>query len=158
MKPEPVTMQKALELNAHGAGTEGFHLGISADAFVLSCTVKLNGTSAEDLAVKMLSLAAVSDKVSLAMGAAIAEHAERMVADQVKAALLQDGGIASENKLDEEIGRIDLTTSISGETLKNVATRTRSRRIWRRKTRCATSRPNCRDRYFRYSERIISLI
>ena len=78
MKPNPTTMQKALELNAHGAGTNGFHLGISVDSFVLSCTIKLNDTSAEDLATKMLLLAATSEKVSLAMGAALAEYAENL--------------------------------------------------------------------------------
>ena len=48
------------------------------------------------------------------------------LAEQVKAALLRDGGIASENTLNEEIGGLDLTTSISGQDLKNIAARFRA--------------------------------
>jgi len=48
------------------------------------------------------------------------------LAEEVKAALLRDGGVESENKLNEEIGRLDLTTSISGEKLKEIATRFRA--------------------------------
>ena len=48
------------------------------------------------------------------------------LAEEVKAALLRDGGVESENKLNEEIDRLDLTTSISGEKLKEIATRFRA--------------------------------
>lgn len=50
----------------------------------------------------------------------------RRLAEEVKSALLRDGGIASENKLNEEIGRLDLTSSISGEKLREIATRFRA--------------------------------
>ena len=50
----------------------------------------------------------------------------RRLAEAVKEALLSDGGVAGETKLNDEIGRIDLTTSISGETLKTIATRFRA--------------------------------
>ena len=48
------------------------------------------------------------------------------LAEEVKAALLRDGGVESESKLNEEIDRLDLTTSISGEKLKEIATRFRA--------------------------------
>lgn len=76
MKPEPATMQKALELGAHGAGTDGFYLGISAEAFVLSGVMPLDGVSAENLAMKLLSLAAASKNVSSALEHALAEYGE----------------------------------------------------------------------------------
>ena len=48
------------------------------------------------------------------------------LAEQVKAALLADGALESENTLNEEIGRLDLTSSISGAALKAIATRFRA--------------------------------
>lgn len=79
MKPEPATMEKALELAAHGVGTDGFYLGISGGAFVLSGAMPVEGTSAEDFANKLLSLAAATEKVETAMARAIAEYAESEV-------------------------------------------------------------------------------
>ena len=48
------------------------------------------------------------------------------LAEQVKAALLADGGVNSEDKLDTEMGRLDLTSSLSGASLKAIATRFRA--------------------------------
>ena len=79
MKPEAETMEKALKLAAHGLGTDGFHLGISGDAFVLSGAMPVEGASAEDLANRLLSLAAASEKVEKALTGAIAEYAEAEV-------------------------------------------------------------------------------
>ena len=75
MKPEPATMGKALELAAHGQGTDGFYLGISGGAFVLSGSMPVEGASAEDFANRLLSLAAATTKVEKALAGAIAEYA-----------------------------------------------------------------------------------
>ena len=75
MKPEPATMEKALELAAHGLGTDGFYLGISGGAFVLSGSMPVEGASAEDFANRLLSLAAATAKVEKALAGAIAEYA-----------------------------------------------------------------------------------
>ena len=48
------------------------------------------------------------------------------LAEQVKAALLADGGVNSEDKLDAEMGRLDLTSSLSGASLKAIPTRFRA--------------------------------
>ena len=53
------------------------------------------------------------------------EKVQRL-AEQVKAALLADGGVESENALNEEIGRLDLTSSLSGAALKRIASRFRA--------------------------------
>ncbi len=53
------------------------------------------------------------------------EKVQRL-ADQVKAALLKDGGIRSEAKLTSEIDQLDLTTSISGDSLRAIASRFRA--------------------------------
>ena len=79
MKPEPATMEKALELDAHGLGTDGFYLGISGGAFVLSGAMPVEGTNAEDFAKKLLSLAAATVKVETALSRAIAEYVEAEV-------------------------------------------------------------------------------
>ena len=79
MKPEPATMEKALELDAHGLGTDGFYLGISGGAFVLSGAMPVEGTSAEDFAKKLLSLAAATVKVETALSRAITEYVETEV-------------------------------------------------------------------------------
>lgn len=75
MKPEPATMARALELGAHGAGTDGFYLGIAGGEFVLSGVLPLEGASAEDFATRLLALAAASAKVASAMARALAEYA-----------------------------------------------------------------------------------
>ncbi len=75
-KPEPATMEKALELAAHGLGTGGFHLGISAGAFVLSGSMPLDGASAENLGEKLISLAEAAGKVASAFAHAIADSVE----------------------------------------------------------------------------------
>lgn len=79
MKPEPATMEKALELAAHGLGTDGFYLGISGGAFVLSGAMPVEGASAESFANKLLSLAAATEKVETALARAIAEYADAEV-------------------------------------------------------------------------------
>ena len=76
LKPEAATMAKALALAAHGLGTDGFYLGISGDAFVLSGAMPLEGASAEDLANRLLSLAAATGKVEKALARAFAEYAQ----------------------------------------------------------------------------------
>ena len=84
MQPEPATMEKALMLAAHGLGTDGFYLGISCGAFVLSGTMPVEGSSAEDLANKLLSLAAATAKVEKALAGAIAEYARAQVEREEK--------------------------------------------------------------------------
>jgi len=84
MKPEAATMEKALEIAAHGLGTDGFYLGISGDAFVLSGAMPLEGASAEDLANRLLALAAASEKVEKALARAIAEYAAAEVEREEK--------------------------------------------------------------------------
>ena len=79
MKPEPATMGKALELAAHGQGTDGFYLGISGGAFVLSGSMPVEGASAEDFANRLLSLAVATAKVEKALAGAIAEYAQAEV-------------------------------------------------------------------------------
>ncbi len=76
MKPDSATMGKALELAAHGEGTDGFHLGISGGVLVLSGTMPLHGTSAENMAAKLLSLAAATTRVGTALSGAQTEYAE----------------------------------------------------------------------------------
>ena len=87
MKPEPATMEKALELNAHGLGTDGFYLGISSGAFVLSGAMPVEGTSAEDFAKMLLSLAAATVKVETALARAIADYAEAEVGREESSAI-----------------------------------------------------------------------
>ena len=53
------------------------------------------------------------------------EKVQRL-AEQVKAALLADGGVESENTLNDEIGRLNLTSSLSGAALKEIASRFRA--------------------------------
>ena len=79
MKPEPAMKEKALELAAHGLGTDGFYLGISGGVLVLSGAMPLSGASAEDLANKLLALASATSKVGSALARAIAEYAESKV-------------------------------------------------------------------------------
>ena len=80
MKPEPMTMAKALSLAAHGLGTGGFYLGISGGIFVLSGSMPLEGASAEDFANKLLLLADATLKVEKALAGAIVEYGQSEIA------------------------------------------------------------------------------
>ena len=72
-------MRKALELSAHGLGTDGFFLGLADGAFVLSAVQPLEGFGAEDFALKMLALSRASKNVAAALTRAVAESVAETV-------------------------------------------------------------------------------
>ena len=67
-------MRRALELSAHGLGTDGFFLGLADGSFVLSCVLPLEGLGAEDFAVRMLELSRTSRRIARELSRAIAEE------------------------------------------------------------------------------------
>lgn len=67
-------MRRALELSAHGSGTDGFFLGLADGSFVLSCVRPLEGLGAEDFAVLMLELSRASRRIARELSGAIADE------------------------------------------------------------------------------------
>lgn len=67
-------MRRALELSAHGLGTDGFFLGLADGSFVLSCVRPLEGLGAEDFAVRMLALSRASRRIARELSGALAEE------------------------------------------------------------------------------------
>ena len=67
-------MRRALELSAHGLGTDGFFLGLADGSFVLSCVRPLEGLGAEDFAVRMLELSRASRRIARDLSYALAEE------------------------------------------------------------------------------------
>lgn len=73
LQAEEPMMRRALELSAHGIGTDGFYLGMLDDAFVLSGVLPLDGLDAEAFAGALLRLAAASRSVASALLQAVAD-------------------------------------------------------------------------------------
>ncbi len=72
-EPDGPMLRRALELAADGAGTGGHFLGLREGMFMLSAVLPLAGLSAEDLGMRILSLAAASKRVADALSRASAE-------------------------------------------------------------------------------------
>ena len=72
-QPDGPMLRRALELSANGTGTDGHFLGLREGMFTLSAVLPLAGLSAEDLGMRILSLAAASKRVADALSRASAE-------------------------------------------------------------------------------------
>ena len=72
-EPDGPMLRRALELAADGAGTGGHFLGLREGMFTLSAVLPLAGLSADDLGMRILSLAAASKRVADALSRASAE-------------------------------------------------------------------------------------
>ncbi len=81
-EPDGPMLRRALELAANGAGTDGHFLGLREGMFMLSAVLPLAGLSAEDLGMRILSLAAASKRVADALSRASAEGGAPPAASQ----------------------------------------------------------------------------